>query len=125
MFLSERVEEEKDLLPSDQHHSDSDNDEESDNSKDVSTIEELKDEDIQQIHIGGHTVSDQVRCSLLCTNHTFTHIAYQSAYTAGASSPICLTNRNKRMCVLPCFAGIVLQLFTTQFLAMYDDLVTR
>ena len=82
MFLNERVEEEEDLLPSDQHHSDSDNDEESDNSKDVITIEELKDEDIQQIHIGGHTASVQVRhCSLLCTNHTFTH---------NYCSPVCL-----------------------------------
>ena len=81
MFLSERVEEEEEnLLPSDQLLDHSDDDDESDSSKDMNIIEELKDEDIQQIHIGGPTASVQVRrCSLLCINHTFTHC-----------SPVCL-----------------------------------
>ena len=63
-----RVEEEKDLPPnymySLQDHCDSDdNDDESDISEDDFTIESINDEDIQQIHIGGHTASVQVRLS--------------------------------------------------------------
>ena len=66
------------MLPNDQlldHDSDSDDDE-PENRADLVTIENMNEEDIQPIHIGGHTASVQVRCcSLFCT-FALLHIIY-------------------------------------------------
>ena len=66
---SENVEEEEGMLLKDQllDHSD-DDDDESENRAGGITIEDIDDEGIQPIHIGGHTASVQVRCCFLfCT----------------------------------------------------------
>ena len=71
MFLSEMVEEEEDLRPNQLlDRSDSGNDEPENRADDI-TIEEINDEDIQQIHIGGHTASVQVRC---CSHYAHSHL---------------------------------------------------
>ena len=72
MFLSEMVEEEEDLPPIQLL----DRSDKPENRADAVTIEELNDEDIQPIHIGGHTASVQVSCysSPLCT---ITHLHLQ------------------------------------------------
>lgn len=68
-YHSENVEEEEDMLLKDgqSDNSDSDDDEPENRVGEI-TIEDIDDEDIQPIHIGGHTVSVQVRCCFLfCT----------------------------------------------------------
>ena len=64
VFLSEMVEEEEDLLPNQLL----DRSDKPENEADAITIEEVNDEDIQPIHIGGQTASVQVIMSFyLCT----------------------------------------------------------